>query len=209
MFLRKGAKLRFKVPLRLRAFALKFFQITLGKKSGKTCPIFIMRNKLIFVAILSLLTVGTLFGQRKPIPGKICGNPNVRCNTNEEMFSPSDIQFVVKGSSPITESEPFYAVILKSNKIEDFFGGEETCKAVDTEEERLVVQRLFPNNKVFSQRCGYDSLYYTGVADYTVFLAVYAGKTLAQAQSFLITVNAAGKFKGVYIKRIKAEFNGT
>ena len=168
-----------------------------------------MRNKLILIALLGLLTVGAAFGQRKPPPGKICGNPNVQCRTAEDMFAPSDIRFEIKGNSPITESEPFYAVILKSRKIEDFFGGEETCKPVDTEEERLGVQRLFPNNKVFSQRCGYDSLYYTGVADNTVFLAVYAGKTLAQAQSFLKTVNAAGKFKGAYVKKLKAEFNGT
>jgi hypothetical protein len=168
-----------------------------------------MKNKLIFLLVFGLLAAGATFGQRKPAKGKICGNPNVRCKTDAEMFSPSDIQFEVPRNSVISESESFYAVILKSNTIKDFFGGEETCQAVDTEAERLATQQLFPNNKVFSQRCGYDSLYYTGVKDNTVFLAVFGGKTLAQAQSFLKTVNATGKFKGAYIKRIQAQFNGT
>ena len=168
-----------------------------------------MRNKIIFLVILSLLTVGAAYAQRKPAQGKICGNPNVRCNTDTTMFGASDILFEIPRNSSIYESESFYAVILKSGVIQDFFGGDETCKAVDTETERLAAQRLFPDNKVFSQRCGYDSLYYTGAAENTVFLAVYAGKTLVQAQSFLKTVNATGKFKGAYIKRLKAEFNGT
>ena len=125
------------------------------------------------------------------------------------MFSPSDIRFEIPENTAIFESESFYAIILKSNLIKDFFGGEETCKAVDTEEERMATQKLFPNHKVFSQRCGYDSLYYTGVKDNTVFLAVYGGKTLAQAQSLLKTVRGTGKFKGAYIKRMQAQFNGT
>ena len=159
--------------------------------------------------ILGLLTCAAVFGQGKSQQGKICGDPTVRCSPGAEMFGASDIPFVVPKNSAISESEPFYAVILKSSKIQDFFGGEEACKPVDTEDERLSIQRLFPNNKVFSQRCGYDSLYYTGVESNTVFLAVYAGKTLAQAKTFLKTVNAAGRFKGAYIKRLKAEFNGT
>jgi hypothetical protein len=168
-----------------------------------------MRNKIIFLLVFGLLTIGAAFGQKKPMLGKICGNPNIKCKTDSSMFSSSDILFEIPKNSVISESEFFYAVILKSNTIKDFFGGEETCQPVDTEAERLATQKLFPNNKVFSQRCGYDSLYYTGVKDNTVFLAVYGGKTLAQAQTFLRTVNGTGKFKGAYIKRLQAQFNGT
>ena len=168
-----------------------------------------MKNKIIFLLVLGLLTVGAVFGQKKPLQGKICGNPNIKCKTDVQLFNTSDIQFEAPRNSTIYESENFYAVILKSSTIQDFFGGDETCKAVDTEAERLSTQLLFPNNKVFSQRCGYDSLYYTGVKENTVFLAVYAGKTLAGAQTFLKVVNDTGKFKGAYIKRLKAEFNGT
>jgi hypothetical protein len=168
-----------------------------------------MKNKIFLLAAIGLLSVGATFGQPKPAQGRICGNPNVRCKTDETMFGASDIRFEVPRNSVITESESFYAVILKSNTVKDFFGGDEDCKAVDTESERLATQRLFPNNKVFSQRCGYDSLYYTGVAENKVFLAVYAGKTLAQAQTFLKTVTITGKFKGAYIKRLQAQFNGT
>jgi hypothetical protein len=176
---------------------------------GKSCPFFIMKNKIILLAVLLLLAAGAAAAQRKPVQGKICGNPNVKCKTDVTMFGPSDIMFEIPQNSAIFESESFYAVILKSGSVKDFFGGEETCKAVDTEEERLAAQTLFPNNKAFSQRCGYDSLYYTGVRENTVFLAVYAGKTPAQAQNLLKTVNGTGKFKGAYIKRLQAQFNGT
>ena len=168
-----------------------------------------MKNKIIFILVLGLISIGAAFGQKKPVQGKICGNPNVRCKTDTSMFSPGDIMFEIPQNSAIFESESFYAIILKSNTIKDFFGGDETCKAVDSEEERLATQKLFPNNKVFSQRCGYDSLYYTGVRDNTVFLAVYGGKTLAQAQTLLKTVNGTGKFKSAYIKKVQAQFNGT
>ena len=167
-----------------------------------------MKSKIIFLLVTVLLSLGAVYGQ-KVTQGRICGNPNIKCKTDVTIFGANDIQFEAPRNSVISESEPFYAVILKSSPIKDFFGGEEDCKPVDTEEERLTAQKLFPNNKVFSQRCGYDSLYYTGVKENTVFLAVYAGKTLAQAQSFLKTVNAAGKFKGAYIKRLQAQFNGT
>lgn len=167
-----------------------------------------MKNKIIFLLVLGLLSVGAAFGQKNAL-GKICGNPNIKCKTDAEMFGAGDIQFEVPRNSAITESESFYAVILKSGTIKDFFGGEEDCKPVDTEAERLAAQKLFPNNKVFSQRCGYDSLYYTGAKENTVFMAVYGGKTLAQAQSFLKTVSATGKFKGAYIKKLQAQFNGT
>ena len=168
-----------------------------------------MRNKIILLVVLSLSTAVAGLGQRKPLQGRICGNPNAKCNTSPEFFSPNDIRFEVPKNSLISQSEAFYAVILKSDKINDIFGDETDCKAVDTEEDRLAAQSLFPNNKVFSQRCGYDSLYYTGVQENTVFLAVYAGKTLAQAQNFLKNVDATGKFKGAYIKKLRAEFNGT
>jgi hypothetical protein len=182
--------------------------LLLSKKSGKSCPIFIMKNKIIYLLVLGFLMVGAASGQ-KTVQGKICGNPNIKCKTDATMFGDSDIKFEVPRNSVISESEPFYAVILKSSPVKDFFGGDEDCKAADTEEERLATQKLFPNNKVFSQRCGYDSLYYTGAKENTVFMAVYAGKTLAQAQSFLKTVNVAGKFKGAYIKKLQAQFNGT
>src|SRR5215213_10042256 len=158
-----------------------------------------MKNKIIFLLILGLLTVGAAFGQKKPTQGKICGNPSVKCKTDSSMFNASDILFEIPENSAIFESESFYAVILKSSTVKDLFGSEETCKAVDTEEERSMTQKLFPNNKVFSQRCGYDSLYYSGVKVNTVFIAVYGGRTLAQAQSFLKTVSGTGKYKGVYI----------
>ena len=169
-----------------------------------------MKINSLILLIVVFLFAGVSFGQnskkQKIIQGKICGNPNIKCNTNETVFNDSDIQFELPGNYVIYESEPFYAIILRSNKITDRFGGEETCKEAATETERLDTQKFFPNNKVFIQNCGYGAIIYT---EDTVFLAVFAGKSLTQAKSFLTTVAKTGKFKGAYIKKLQASLNGT
>lgn len=43
----------------------------------------------------------------------------------------------------------------------------------------------------------------------TVFLAVFAGKNLSQAKSFLNKVIKTGKFKDAYIKKLQANLNET
>ncbi len=47
--------------------------------------------------------------------GKICGNPQNDCRTNDEYFQRHEIPFEipVSGNVVIVESEPFYAIILK------------------------------------------------------------------------------------------------
>lgn len=169
-----------------------------------------MKTNLIILFAVCLISVGTFLGQstkkQKVVQGKICGNPNIKCKTRESVFADWDIQFELPENYVIYESETFYAVILKSQKITDRFGGETTCKPVATETERLDIQTLFPNNKVFAQTCGYGP---TNYSEDTVFLAVFAGKTLAQAKSFLKVVNKNGKFKDAYIKKLQVDLNGT
>lgn len=185
----------------------------MSKSSTESFQLSIMKNKIIILLAISLLLVGTTFGQKtkkqKVVGGKICGNPTVKCKTDVDVFQSNDIPFELPKNYIVYQSQPFYAVILKSQVVKDMFGGEENCKAAATEEERLAAQVLFPNNKVFNQICGYGALYYTGIKGNTVFMAVYAGKTLADAQNFLKTVNDTGKFEGAYFKKIQAEFNGT
>jgi hypothetical protein len=47
------------------------------------------------------------------------------------------------------------------------------------------------------------------VANDVNFIAIYAGKTLTEANGFLKTVQATGKFKGANVRRMQAEINGT
>jgi len=95
---------------------------------------------------------------------------------------------------------------LKFGKI---FGESDKCIGSLNEKKRLNVQALFPNNKVFVLKCNeFNTIYYTGVSNQVGFMAVYAGKTLPKARTFLRKVVATGKFKGANIRKLRAEFNG-
>lgn len=115
---------------------------------------------------------------RKPTEGKICGNPKVRCKTGNVTFERFEIPFEVPKNSVIASSEPFYAVILRSRPFSD-----ESCGEYLSEESRLEIQSLFPDNKVFVFRCNeFDTIYYTGVTESVGFMAVYGGRTLEEAE---------------------------
>ena len=168
-----------------------------------------MKNKIVFLLIVCLFSVIETFGQKASKQGKICGNPNIKCKTDKNLFEPNEIPFETSTNFAIFESQTFYAVILKSKRVADIFADDNNCKNVASEEKRLNVQKLFPNNKVFTQNCGYNNLYYTGIQNFTVFIAVYGGRTLAEAQNFLKTVKQKSEFEGAYIKKMQAQFNGT
>lgn len=79
-----------------------------------------------------------------------------------------------------------------------------------TESERLEIQELFPNNKVFTQNCVEPGTnYYTGTADKTALIGVFAGNTLREANAFLKKVQATGKFTNVRVRKMRIEINGT
>ena len=159
--------------------------------------------------IVCLFSVIETFGQKASKQGKICGNPNIKCKTDKTLFEPNEIPFETSRNFVIFESQTFYAIILKSKKVSDIFADNNGCRNISSEEERLNVQKLFPNNKVFTQNCGYNNFYYSGLQDSTVFMAVYGGRTLTEAQTFLKTVKQKKEFESTYIKKMKAQFNGT
>jgi hypothetical protein len=112
---------------------------------------------------------------------------------------------VVPRGAVIFETEKFYAVVLKSgaDKTQD-------CTGFVPESERLEAQKLFPHNKVFASRCFEpDELYYEGIDAEVRFMAVYAGRTRAEAAGVLAKVKATGLFPGAYLKRTSTGFNGT
>jgi hypothetical protein len=164
------------------------------------------------VCVLALLASGALssaVGQshasrQRAKRASICGNPTVTCKT-VATFQPNDLQFRVPENSVIFDTELFYAVILKSVVATD-----DDCNTFVPETERLAVQALFPDRKVFSSRCAdVENLFYTNVDPKFRIMAVYGGATLAEAKRVLATVNATGKFPGAYLRRMRTGFNGT
>lgn len=157
---------------------------------------------LVLVVSSGILFSGAASGQRL---GRICGDPNASC-AGREQFRPWELTFALPKNAVIYESETFYSVILKSVKLKK----PDDCENAIVENERLKVQSLFPKNKVFALKCADPGdMYYTNVADDVSFLAVYAGKTLAQAKAFLKTVKDTGQFPGAAVRRMKAGINGT
>ena len=143
------------------------------------------------------------------VPGRkqtvgICGNPKLPCRT-DFTFQPFDLPFRVPNTMVLYETELFYAVILKSKPAPN-----DDCDIFFSETERLSTQDLFPEKKVFASRCADpETLFYSNIKRDTRIMAVYAGKTLAEANRTLSEVKATGKFPGAYIRRMRTGFNGT
>ena len=134
----------------------------------------------------------------------VCPDPTVPCRTSVE-FEPHQLPFRVPANTFIFETEQFYAVILKSVR-----DASEDCTLFIPEAERLAAQELFPRHKVFASRC-YDpgELFYSNVASDQRFMAVYAGRTRAEAARMLARVKATGKYEGANLRRMHTGFNGT
>jgi hypothetical protein len=155
--------------------------------------------------LFSLPAAGVSQAQRKGRGGKICFDPTRPCRT-AVTFEPNELPFVVPQNTAVSGSEPFFAVILKSVKV-----GDQDCEKFIPEGERLEAQKLFPNRKVFaSRRCGEPgNLYYTSVPLNVEFMAVYGGATQAEAMRTLAAAKAIPKYAGAYVKKMRADFNGT
>jgi hypothetical protein len=169
------------------------------------------KRTLIGGVLVCLLLTGTVEAQRgrarKPSPrGAVCGDPTLPCKTGDVKFEPHDLPFRISAQTVIWESEPFYAVILRSVR-----AAEDDCQKFVPEDERQAAQALFPRHKVFTDRaCGEPGeTYYTGTQPGTRFIAVYAGRTRAEAGALLARVKATGKFPGANLRRLSIGFNGT
>ena len=137
----------------------------------------------------------------------VCGDPTMRCRTGDIKFPPHNLPFNIPRRAVIWETEPFYAIILKSMRVADEFG---ECERFISEEERLEAQALFPRNKVFTSRCTEPGdLYYTNTDPLYRFMAVYAGRTRLEADQFLVKVKATGKYRGANVRQMRAGFNAT
>ena len=179
-----------------------------------------MRNRFLGAILVGAVVVsglgfapGSKAQKRRAQRAQVCGDPTLRCRTSAT-FQPFELPFRVPKDAVIYDTELFYAVILKSVQLR---GAD--CGKFVAEEERLRAQKLFPHQKVFtSRRCadggevGYRNPNGTDATDYrgaSEFMAVYAGKTRAEAQRMLGTVLATGKFPAANLRRMRAGFNGT
>ncbi|MDX6611807.1 MAG: hypothetical protein QOD75_993 [Blastocatellia bacterium] len=156
------------------------------------------------VAILFLTASAAAQGRRRSRQVAICGNPQIPCKTSVT-FKPYDLPFRVPETAVIYDPEPFYAIVLKSVPVKD-----DDCEVFISESDRLAAQGLWPDHKVFTDRC-YDieNLFYTNVNTKRRFMGAYAGRTLAEAKRFLETVKATGKYPGANLRKMRTAFNGT
>ena len=168
------------------------------------------------VLLVTAFAMATVLGQsharRRGTNALVCGNPKIACKTSVE-FQAYDLPFRVPPRGIIIETQPFYAIILKSHA-----ASEDRCDDFISEAERLSAQTLFPEHKVFTSRCVEPgNLFYTdenragipNISDTNRLMAVYAGTSLAEAKQFLAKVKSSGKFPGANIRRMRTGYNGT
>ncbi|MEO7539826.1 MAG: hypothetical protein ABIV21_07350 [Pyrinomonadaceae bacterium] len=158
--------------------------------------------------VLMLMTVfaAAIRVEAQKLPGDVCGDPTAACKGGEH-FQPYELPFNTGKNFVIGESRWFYGIVLKSKKVRDYG---DCANPVFNERERLSVQKLFPTNKVFALNCiESGSNYYNGITQQSVFVAVYAGKTLAEANRFLKTVQQDPQFQAVRVRRMQIAINGT
>ncbi len=144
----------------------------------------------------------------EPLPNAfVCGIPDQPCATTSYEFAAYDLSFNLPAElewQTAHPSEYFYAIILKSSKAiypdpSDLMD-ETECGDYFSEQERLSVQALFPQHKVFAARHGCSMVWYNNVNQKYNFLAVYTG-TLAEAKKLLKA--ASKQFKGANIRKMQ------
>jgi hypothetical protein len=156
----------------------------------------IQKYFLAFIFSVLLLSAIAVSAQSKVSKyGTICGDASkAECTKNEEIFKPFDLVFDARdydsNSSDTLFSKYFYAVVLETINGYKESGG---CREI-SEAKRSAAQELFPNNKAFTYNyycrdlstgesfIGYQG---AGLIETSHFLAVYGGKTNAEAAKIL------------------------
>ncbi len=145
---------------------------------------------------------------------EVCPDPAKPCHHIGKKFDDWELSFKLPAKlipNKTYNSAPFYALILKEfGYVEDCDGGE---FVIAEEDERKQLQKAQPTRKVFvDYQCpnmaavGYD---FPGRADsekvlISNFLAIYAGRTQAEADALLTQLKA--KYPKAVIKRMTASY---
>lgn len=165
-------------------------------------------KKLSLITFHILVFVLLCYGQSNEIQtnGKVCGKIPNSCkdaDSNDLVFKlPAKLTWQKNYYSAF-----FYAVILKSRPaVNDENVDDDKCRqGYYSEVERLRIQTLFPNNKVFASRngCYMPQIWYTNANAKYEFVAVYAGETELAAKAFLKTVKSNPEFTDANIRKMK------
>ena len=155
----------------------------------------------LFCSLLFVVSSGSASAQY----GLICGDPlEAGCQPQYDGFKPYDLAFQTYraelGTGTRHQSDEFYGVILASVKAAA--SNSQGCSFIN-EVRRAAAQKLFPHHKVFASRnsCRGSVVYYEGTNNDFNFLAVYGGKTQAEAQQVLQT--AKKKYPQANIRRMR------
>jgi hypothetical protein len=139
---------------------------------------------------------------------KVCPNPAAPCTHDSYTFQSYELSVSLpKELAWMTAyySSPFYAILLRSVKAIPAADPTDECRGYISEQERLKVQAIFPQRKVFASRNGCfgpGMVWYTNINSKYNFLAVYGGETLEEAQQFLKQVKAKG-FHAAKIRKVQ------
>ena len=155
----------------------------------------------IAMLLVGLLSPTWIAGQRSTA-GMICGNPSSQCSSSYT-FSSYQLLFQIRDKlifGKTYKSVQFYSVVLKSVRTNEA----DECIHI-SEEERLEVQNLFRDRKVFASRvsCPEELVLYTNVDQEFNFLAVYAGADQSKAKEMLKRVKATARYPQAYLRRMQ------
>jgi hypothetical protein len=161
-----------------------------------------MKTAKYFLLILFLLLLPPSWVEGQAPTRGLCSQLSLKCSSTYE-FSPYHLPFEIREKLIVGKtykSAPFYAVVLKSVKA----SGSDDCGYI-SEEERLEVQKLFHDRKVFASRvsCPEELILYTNVNQDFNFLAVYAGASQSEARQMLKKIKALGRYPQSYIRRMQ------
>jgi hypothetical protein len=122
----------------------------------------------------------------------VCATPSAPRVSTGCQFAEYDLSFVLPAQlkwQTAHNSEHFYAVLLRSVKaihVDASNPNDDTqCGGYVSEQHRVAVQAMFAQHKVFASRHGCSLVWYNNVNSSYNFLAVFAGKSYAQAKSML------------------------
>ena len=146
---------------------------------------------------------------------EVCPDPHAPCPSTAHEFADYELSFRLP--APLKagrqyKSVPFYAIIVKTYDEEDCDADDHTASV---ERERLRIQKIYPTRKVFgSYSCpNLDAVDYNfaGRLDQSgervlimTFIAVYAGKSPAEAKEFLSYVRTL--FPDAVLKQMTAGY---
>lgn len=149
-------------------------------------------------AVLACVCAFTAAATENRTPGQIHDYPGTETATSR---NPHNLSFEYPNDGLARaefRSDEFYAIILKSA---------ERCTL--SEADRLGIQELFPENKVFMDRfecdeASEDNVTYTNINPDYSFIAVYAGTGIEDANQLLDGMDLAARFPGANIRRMQA-----